>query len=79
MNIVIPTWGLHAKHGGVRVLCEIASGLVRRGHRVRLLTFNGEGPTAFPTLAEHETIGRSPGGRNLLRDLPRQARMRRAI
>ncbi len=79
MRILIPTWGLHARFGGIRVLCELASGLVRRGHRVLFLTFDGEGPTAFPTLAEHEEIGRSPGGRNLIRELPRQEMMRRAI
>ena len=79
MFVLIPSWGLHGKHGGIRVLCELASGLVRRGHHVRFLTFDGEGPTAFPTIAEHESIGRSPKGKSLLRDLPRQAALQRAI
>lgn len=79
MFIVIPTWGLATRNGGVRVLCELGSGLVRRGHRVLFLTFDGEEPTAFPTLAEHERIGPSPRGRHWMLDLPRQAILRRAI
>lgn len=79
MEILIPSWGLHTRHGGVRVLCELATGLVRRGHRVRFLCFQGEGLAAFSTLADIVDVGPPPAGRNLLRDLPRQARLQAAI
>ena len=61
------------------MLCELASGLVARGHDVRFLTFDGEGRAAFPTNAGVEDIGPSPGGRWLMRDRARQAALLRAI
>lgn len=79
MFIVIPAWTLSGKHGGVRVLCEIASGLVRRGHRVVFLAFDQESEPAFPTSAEIVKLGALPWGRNLILDLPKQWRLRDGI
>jgi glycosyltransferase involved in cell wall biosynthesis len=79
MFIVIPAWTLAGKHGGVRVLCEIASGLRRRGHRVVFLAFDEESEPAFPTSAEIVKLGPLPWGRNLILDLPKQRRLRAGI
>jgi glycosyltransferase involved in cell wall biosynthesis len=79
MEIVIPVWSLGAKHGGVRVLCELATGLTRRGHRVRVLCFDDGAEPAFRVEAEIARAGAPPRGRNLIGDLPAQGRMRAAL
>jgi len=79
VEVVIPAWTLAEKHGGIRVLCEIASGLADRGHRVVFLAFDEESHPAFPTRAEIVSIGPRPWGRNLILDLPKQRRLRAAI
>ncbi len=79
MDIVIPVWSLAGKHGGIRVLCELGTGLTRRGHRVRFLAFDELANPDFATAAEIVRIGPASGGRYLFRDLPRQQRLREAI
>jgi glycosyltransferase involved in cell wall biosynthesis len=79
MRIVIPMTTVAQKHGGIRVLCELASGLTRRGHDVRILTFD-EGPAlAFPTIAAVERCGPPPFGRHAVRDLQVMHRLRVAL
>lgn len=79
MKIVIPAISLAIRHGGVRVLCELASGLTLRGHDVRFVTFDEPGVPAFPTRVTLETLGPPPRGRNLIGDLPRQLRLQQAL
>ncbi len=79
MLIVIPAWALSEKHGGIRVLCEMASGLHGRGHRVLFLAFDEDSQPSFPTSAEVVKIGPLPWGRNLIGDLPRQWKLRGAL
>lgn len=79
MHVVIPTWGVHERHGGIRVLLRFAEGLRARGHRATLLAFDEEAAPAFDTTVEIVPIGPRPGGRNVWRDLGRQRRLRRAL
>jgi glycosyltransferase involved in cell wall biosynthesis len=79
VKVVIPAVTLGVRTGGIRVLCELASGLVRRGHDVRFVTFDEPGTPGFPTLARIETLGAPPRGRNVFGDLPRQWRLRSGL
>lgn len=61
LDIVIPTFGF-GRHGGLRVLSELGTEWVRKGHRVRIMIPSTSEPPYFPTEAEairYEVDGRS--------------------